>query len=228
MSGKTSSLRQSETRSPEGGVTYAPVLDGIVAPSQPRGSLKPTAMDSDVYEPAVSFQTANRRMCSVMSRPLSDKPDVTTLNAQLANTSLPAGELPNKTPIFISDVPDTRDFLTWLRASCLGGLTVQLKSENLMFVPLTADELRPAVGTLRSLDGKEGVRFHTFTLPEDRCVRLRIKNLGMGMPESIVREEIESLKIRVQGLTQLRSGRRDQDANNPIPTPTSLYQCREV
>jgi hypothetical protein len=31
------------------------------------------------------------------------------------------------------------------------------------------------------------------------------------MPESVVREERESLNIRVQGVMQLRSNRRDQD-----------------
>ena len=73
----------------------------------------------------------------------------------------------------------------------------QLKAERLMVVPSTADCFRAAVSALRSLDGKEGVSFHTFTLPEDRCVRLLVKNLGRGMPESVVREELESLNIRV-------------------------------
>jgi hypothetical protein len=51
-------------------------------------------------------------------------------------------------------------------------------------------------------------------------VRLLVKNLGRGMPESVVREELESLKIRVQGAMQLRSGRRDQDpAKDRPPTP---------
>ena len=74
----------------------------------------------------------------------------------------------------------------------------------------------------------EGVSFHTFTLPEDRCARLLVKNLGRGMPESVVRKELETLGIHVQGVTQLRSGRRDQDpTKNRPPTPTSLYQWRE-
>jgi hypothetical protein len=47
------------------------------------------------------------------------------------------------------------------------------------------------------------VSFHTFTLPEDRCVRLLVKNLGTGMPESVVLEELESLNIRVQEVMQL-------------------------
>ena len=42
--------------------------------------------------------------------------------------------------------------------------------------------------------------FHTFTLPEDRCARLLVKNLGRGMPESVVREELETLGIHVQGV----------------------------
>ena len=74
----------------------------------------------------------------------------------------------------------------------------------------------------------EGVSFHTFTLPEDRCARLLVKNLGRGMPESVVREELETRGIHVQGVTQLRSDRRDQDPNKVrSPTPTSLYQWRE-
>ena len=69
--------------------------------------------------------------------------------------------------------------------------------------------------------------FHTFTLPEDRCVRLLVKNLGRGMPESVVREELGALDIHVQAVMQLRSGRRDQDpANDRSLTPTSLYPWR--
>ena len=69
-------------------------------------------------------------MSSDMSGPLSDMPDGTTFNAQMANTCLPAGERPNKTPIFISGVRDTRAFLAWLRATCPGGLAAQLKAET--------------------------------------------------------------------------------------------------
>jgi phage head maturation protease len=50
-----------------------------------------------------------------------------------------------------------------------------------MFVPSTADGIRAAVNALLSVDGKEGVRYHTFTLPEDRCMRLLVKNLGRGV-----------------------------------------------
>ena len=73
----------------------------------------------------------------------------------------------------------------------------------------------------------EGVSFHTFTLTEERCVRLLVKNLGRGMPESVVGEELEILDIYVQAVTQLRSGRRHQDPANDRPlTPTSLYPWR--
>jgi hypothetical protein len=47
-----------------------------------------------------------------------------------------------------------------------------------MVVPSTADGFRAVVSVLRSLDKGEGVSFHNFTLPEDRCVRLLIKQLG--------------------------------------------------
>jgi hypothetical protein len=47
---------------PEGVVTYAAVLAGNVAPFQPSGLLKPSAMGSDLSETAVSSETANGRM----------------------------------------------------------------------------------------------------------------------------------------------------------------------
>jgi len=64
----------------------------------------------------------------------------------------------------------------------------------------------------------EGVSFHTFTLPEDRCPPLLVKNFDRGMTESVVREELETLGIDFQGVTQLRSGRRDQDPTKDRPT----------
>ena len=74
----------------------------------------------------------------------------------------------------------------------------------------------------------EGVSLQTFTLPEDSCARLLVKNLGRGMPESAVREELETLDIHVQVVTQIRTGRRDQDpTKDRTPTPTSWYQWRE-
>ena len=109
-------------------------------------------MDSDLSESAVSTETVNRRMSSDMSGPLSDIPDGTTNHAQVSNTCLPAGQRPNNTPIFISGVRDTRNFLVWLRASCPGGLAAQLKAEKLMVVPSTADGFRAVVSALRSLD----------------------------------------------------------------------------
>jgi hypothetical protein len=47
-----------------------------------------------------------------------------------------------------------------------------------------------------------------------------VKNLGRGMPESVIWEELETLNISVQGVMQLRSGRRDKDsAKDGPPTP---------
>jgi hypothetical protein len=99
-------------------MTYVAILAGAVAPQQPSGPLKPTAMDSDPSESAVSTETANRRMSTDMSGPLSGKPEGTT-----PNTCLPSGQRPNKTPILISSY--IRAFLAWLRTSCRGGLTAR-------------------------------------------------------------------------------------------------------
>jgi len=211
-----------------GGATYAALLAGPVAPSQPSGTLKPTTMDSDPSESGVSSETTNRHMSSDMSGSLSGTPDGATSNTQVANVCLPAEGRPNKTPIFISGVSDARSFLPWLRATCTGGLMAQLNGEKLVVVPSTADGLRATVSVLRSLGGKGGVSFHTFILPEDRCARLLVNDLSRVMPDSVVKEELESLNIRVQGVTQLRSGRCGPDsAKGRPPIPTSLCQWRE-
>jgi hypothetical protein len=86
-----------------------------------------------------------------------------------------------------------------------------------MLFPYTADGFRATVSALRSLDGSKGVRFHTFSLPQDRCVRTLVKNLGKNMPEDVVREELEDLGFCVQGFLQLRSGHRDEEASKARP-----------
>jgi hypothetical protein len=80
-----------------------------------------------------------------------------------------------------------------------------MKGEILILVPETADGFRATIGVLRSLDVSKGVTFHTFSLPEDQCVRLLLKNLGKCMPEAEIREQLEALHINVQAVMQLRS-----------------------
>jgi len=99
--GELAALSSQQLGPSEGGVTYVAVLVRPVASSQPSGSLMPTAMDSDLSETAVSSETANRRMSSDKSGPLSDKRDGTNQHAHVANTCLPAGERPNKTYILL-------------------------------------------------------------------------------------------------------------------------------
>jgi len=97
-----------------------------------------------------------------------------------------------------------------------------------MVVPLTVDGFRSALRSLRSLERRESVSFHTFTLPEDGYVRLLVKNLDRGMPKNVVRYELDSLNIRLLGVTRLRSGVRDQaPAKYCLPIPNSLYDWRE-
>ena len=163
---------------------------------------------------AISSEAANRRMSKDMSGPLSGTP-IGTTSAPAA--PVPAGEQRNRTPVFITVVTDIRGFLAWLRSRCLKGITAQMKGENLMVVPVTANDFRAAVSVLRSLDASKGVTFHTYSLPEDRCARLLIKNLGRRMPEDVVREELGALGICVHGVMQLRSGRRDRDPEKDRP-----------
>jgi hypothetical protein len=63
------------------------------------------------------------------------------------------------------------------------------------------------------------VSFHTFSLSEDRCVRLLVKDLGQPMPENAVREELGSMNIQVQGVMQLRTGTRSGPRHDRPPTP---------
>ena len=79
------------------GATYAAVLSGSVAPSQPSGTLKPTAMDSDSSKSGVLMETSERRMFQDMSGTLCHNPDGTTIHAHVANACLPAGQRLDKT-----------------------------------------------------------------------------------------------------------------------------------
>jgi hypothetical protein len=98
-----------------------------------------------------------------------------------------------------------------------------MKGQYLMLVPETAGGFRATISALRSLREGEGVSFHTFSLPEDRCVRLLLKNLGKRMPEAEIKGEIEALRIHVQAVMQLRSRLRDQDIEKDRPlTPNFI------
>jgi len=87
------------------------------------------------------------------------------------------------------------------------------KGEKLMVVPSTAKGFRSAVNTMRSFDGKDCMKFHNFSFPEDHCMRLLMENLG----RFVVREELVTLKIRVQGVMKLPSGSRKKDHTKDCP-----------
>jgi hypothetical protein len=59
--------------------------------------------------------------------------------------------------------------MEWIRAKSSSSLMVQENGEYLMLVRETAD------GALKSVGEGKGVSFHTFSVPEDRCVRLLLK-----------------------------------------------------
>jgi hypothetical protein len=87
---------------------------------------------------------------------------------------VPPGERRNETPVYVSEVKNARSFLGWVRTKSASKLVAQMKGEYLMLLPETPDDFRATIDPLRSLG--EGVSFHTFSLPEDRCVRLLLKN----------------------------------------------------
>jgi hypothetical protein len=86
VTGELAAASSRQLLSPKGGLKYAAVLGGSVAPLQPSGPLKPTAMDSDPSESAVSHETVNGRMSCDMAGPLSGMPDGTTASAHVTNT----------------------------------------------------------------------------------------------------------------------------------------------
>jgi len=59
-------------------------------------------------------------------------------------------------------------------------------------------------------------------------MRLLVKKLGGVMPESVVRVEFQSLNIRVQGVMQLQSGRRDQKPAKDRPPTPALHRIGGV
>lgn len=58
------------------------------------------------------------------------------------------------------------------------GPLAQFKEEMIKLALRTTEGFRAAVNILRFLDGSKDVCFHTLSLPEDRCVRQLINNLG--------------------------------------------------
>jgi hypothetical protein len=153
--GETAAQSSRQLGFAEGRLASVTVVAGAASLQKPSRPHKSTANGSASAELAALPEAAIRRMSfEDMSGLLCGMPDGTTANAQVATSSAaPIGERPKKTPIFIAGIGDTRAFLTWLRASCPGSLTAQLKSENLMVVPSTTDGFRAAVSALRSLDG---------------------------------------------------------------------------
>jgi hypothetical protein len=202
--GKRKAAELSTSRQPrptEGWPEYAAVVAGRAFPCQESGPLKPTA-SGRVLPDLLSHlrQTLGARLLETYPG-TPDTPMETTTVAS-------AGERHTKAPSYVSGVTDTHGFLAWLRKSYPSGLSSQIKGER-----------HAGYKDSRWLASK-GVSFHTFSLPEDGCVRLLLTNLGKQMPDSVVREELEALGIHVQGVLQLRSGRSDQnEARDRPPTP---------
>jgi hypothetical protein len=157
-------------------------------------------------------------------------PNSTTPSSAQLEKIVPLGERRNKTPVYVSGEKKLRSFLEWVRTKSATKLVAQMKGEYLMMVPKTAEGFRNTVSPLRSHG--QGASFHTFSLPEDRCVLLLLKNLGKRMAEAEINGELEALRIHVQAVMQLRSRRLDQDVVKDRPlTPhfiVSVARCPDV
>jgi hypothetical protein len=101
-----------------------------------------------------------------------------------------------------------------------------MKGEYLMMVPETADGFRATISALWSLGKGEGVSFHTFSLPEHRCVRLLLKNLFKRMPETEIRQKLKVLHIQLQAVS-CNSDRGDRTRKPRSTVPSHLTSsCR--
>jgi hypothetical protein len=80
--------------------------------------------------------------------------------------------------VYVSGVTNTRKFGS--------KFMVEMKGKIQMLVSETANGIWAIIGDLRSLDVSEGVRFHIFSIPEDRCVLLLLKTSANRMPEAEV------------------------------------------
>jgi hypothetical protein len=95
---------------------YLAVVAGSADPHQDSGPPKPTATGSGIPEPDASLEADCRRMyLEDLSGLLCNVPAGTIPDATMdTSTVVSAGER-HKTPIYVSDVTDTRGFLSWLR-----------------------------------------------------------------------------------------------------------------
>lgn len=86
-----------------------------------------------------------------------------------------------------------------------------------MLVNEALDVFWASSAALRTFDDSDGVNFHTFPLPEYRCVRFFLKNFVHRVPEPEISEAPEALHTLVQPVMQRRSRRRDQDTEKYRP-----------
>ena len=152
--GEHAAMRSTQHGPTEGRLVYGSVVAGVASVQQPSGPHMFSDKDSFPTELADSAEASPRHMSAIdMSGPLCGMPDGTTPYAQVVtNTTAPAAERQNETPIYVTGVMDTSGFLSWLHSSCQSGVSANIKGEKLMLVPCTAEGFRTTVSTLGSLD----------------------------------------------------------------------------
>lgn len=100
----------------------------------------------------------------------------------------------------------------------------QLKSNDLMIVPLNADGFRVPVSALRSLVGKDGVIFYNFSLPENSG---EIPGKGYAGEHRQAVAGITEHPCSGSHATAFRPSRSEPRQRPPSLTPTSLCQWCE-
>ena len=90
----------------------------------------------------------------------------------------------NKTLLFVTRVVYVAIFLRWLKQQTGGDGSARMQGDKLVLVPNIADCFSATVRVLRSIDPSNEVAFHNYSLPEDRCPRFLIKDLGKNWKSS--------------------------------------------
>ena len=149
----------------------------------------------------------------------------------VTNAVAPVGERQNKTLIYISKVTDTRVFLTWIGPRVTGGSQPRLRAREWCLSYELLMNLEPRSAHCNPLMGTRGGVF-TSSLSRRIVVYVCWSRIVAEKCPRTSSGRSWRLDISIQGVLQLCSGRRDQEASKSRPlTPhfiVSVARGRKV
>lgn len=119
-------------------------------------------------------------------------------------------------PIFWANISDPRDALRKLDEHLGHPIKGELKGTDLKILPESPDDYRKIRAHLVTLEAK----CHTYSLPEDRHIRVVVRGLGYNFPIEDITAALQVDGIIPIELFQMQ-GKKDDEGNRP---PMPLYQ----